>query len=485
MENIFINSLVLQSLIDELTPNYILENLYLIPELEYIDTTKFNLIYQKKYDDINFSDMLIIIPILHKYNIKPYYGELIYELKKILKNNIGTNNIDKQCMYACFCDDILNDILYGCDDKKNSETFGILCYLMDIPTVLWINDFWSGVKVLQWGLDNEYGGEINYDMLYDNEFCNAKLINLLENTSLWNKIKPSVFEMSMKYNKLEILELIDINNNICNIDNNNYYYNNNNNNDKYRNVEYQSTYGIGGHNAALNGHFDLLKYVIENGYKNVYKICSGAAKGGHLEIFEWAIEKNYFFNLKLIFEEAMPYGHFEIIKSLCNFFSTINIRPNTIVGNIAAKKGYFDILKYMYETRMITPTCTDFSGAAEGGHMNILEYLLSINCPIDSYACAMAASSGHFDILKWLRKNNCPWDDNVCAYAAENGHLDIIKWARKNNCFWSASTTYYAYTYFNYEILKYAIINGCPIYEGIFRSTRPEVIMLLKEIKKI
>jgi hypothetical protein len=49
-------------------------------------------------------------------------------------------------------------------------------------------------------------------------------------------------------------------------------------------------------------------------------------------------------------------------------------------------------------------------------------------------ACIIAARDGYFDVLKYLRKIDCRWDYRTCTNAARNGHLEILKWAYANGC---------------------------------------------------
>ena len=56
------------------------------------------------------------------------------------------------------------------------------------------------------------------------------------------------------------------------------------------------------------------------------------------------------------------------------------------------------------------------------------------------FSCTFAAMNGHLEILKWARTNQCPWNEDTCACAAKNGHLEILKWARANQCPWDEET---------------------------------------------
>ena len=58
--------------------------------------------------------------------------------------------------------------------------------------------------------------------------------------------------------------------------------------------------------------------------------------------------------------------------------------------------------------------------------------------------CAYAAEGGHLEVLQWARAQGCPWDWRTCAWAARNGHLEVLQWARAHGCRWDEATCAYA-----------------------------------------
>eukprot|EP00982_Pelagococcus_subviridis_P003634 27335-Pelagococcus_subviridis.AAC.2 len=50
--------------------------------------------------------------------------------------------------------------------------------------------------------------------------------------------------------------------------------------------------------------------------------------------------------------------------------------------------------------------------------------------------CATAANGGHLEVLQWARAYDCPWDETICADAAQSGHLEVLQWARANGAPW-------------------------------------------------
>jgi len=100
--------------------------------------------------------------------------------------------------------------------------------------------------------------------------------------------------------------------------------------------------------------------------------------------------------------------------------------------------------------------------AAEGGHLEVLRWARRNGCPWDERACTHAASGGHLEVLQWLHQHGCPWDSGTCAFAAHGGHLEVLRWARQNGCEWDKLTCMTAAKGGHLEALKWARENGCP-----------------------
>ena len=80
----------------------------------------------------------------------------------------------------------------------------------------------------------------------------------------------------------------------------------------------------------------------------------------------------------------------------------------------------------------------DCSGAALGGHIDVLKYLKSEGMPFDEETCASAIEVGDLEILKYLKSEGVTFDEDHCYFAAEAGDLDVLKWLRSEEvkCPW-------------------------------------------------
>jgi hypothetical protein len=83
---------------------------------------------------------------------------------------------------------------------------------------------------------------------------------------------------------------------------------------------------------------------------------------------------------------------------------------------------------------------SSFNIAVETGNMHIIKFIYDkclhdLSLPFwNSLTCNIAAKKGYFLILKWLRKKLCPWNINIVISAIENNHYDIVKWSIENGC---------------------------------------------------
>src|SRR4029079_513747 len=88
---------------------------------------------------------------------------------------------------------------------------------------------------------------------------------------------------------------------------------------------------------------------------------------------------------------------------------------------LAARYGQLELLKWGVEQagwKLEARLCT---AAAEGGHVEVLEWLRANGCPWDDYVCGHAAQAGQLGVLQWLRANDYPWDRFTFSSAAEAG----------------------------------------------------------------
>ncbi len=100
--------------------------------------------------------------------------------------------------------------------------------------------------------------------------------------------------------------------------------------------------------AAFKGHFEIVKYCVENDGFWEEETCENAAKGGFLKILVYLIKNGCPYDLNNICIIAAKKGHLNIlcycIENGCNW--------DIDICNIAIKKEHHEILKYCKEYKM-------------------------------------------------------------------------------------------------------------------------------------
>lgn len=155
--------------------------------------------------------------------------------------------------------------------------------------------------------------------------------------------------------------------------------------------------------AAAGGNIELAKYIYDSYLENINNI-----KNGYNPL-----------NTRATANAALN-GHFEMLKWL----RSINCPWTRVTCIYAADKGHLEILIWLKdqldssneEKYYLLPIV--IYRAAANGHLKILKWLKDIGATIDDFgndgswrnhASISAVSNGHFEIVEWLRENNLLW----------------------------------------------------------------------------
>ena len=148
--------------------------------------------------------------------------------------------------------------------------------------------------------------------------------------------------------------------------------------------------------AAETGAVDCLKFLLAEGVALDDHFSEGAARGGNLALFQWALSK------KTCFQWGSRTTYW------------------------AALLGHQDILTYALDQGCPFHDRT-FAAAASKGSIDILELLaFKVGLPTSPDAAEAAAANGHVDVLAWLRDHKCPFSDNVSRQAIYAGRADVL-----------------------------------------------------------
>ena len=209
--------------------------------------------------------------------------------------------------------------------------------------------------------------------------------------------------------------------------------------------------------AAEAGSLPLIQWA-HNGHdpKIINYIWGNVARGGHIEILQWARANGYSWDKHMSYLIAQS-GRLEVLK-----WAHANGCPLDVdICNIAAEGGHLEMLKWAHANSCHWDEWTSYV-AARSGHLEVLQWAHANGCPVDERVCDEAAYWGNLHMLKWALENGCPWRETVCKLAARNGDLAMLKWARENGCPWNVETCCCAAFSGHLEVLQWARENGCP-----------------------
>ena len=219
--------------------------------------------------------------------------------------------------------------------------------------------------------------------------------------------------------------------------------------------------------AALQGSVEILRWLLEEKGWSLNEYTGWlAGMGGSVEVLEFLVDKDYEFDESAC-AGAVEGGHLEALTFLRSLDPPCPWSADTCAW--AALRGRLEVLQWL---RAQDPPCPwdhmTCDHAAEGGHLDILKWARSQNqpCPWNEETCEGAAAGGQLGVLKWLRAQDppCPWNHMTCTSAAEGGHLNILKWARSQNppCPWDGKTCSWAAKGGRLEVLKFARAQNPP-----------------------
>ena len=121
--------------------------------------------------------------------------------------------------------------------------------------------------------------------------------------------------------------------------------------------------------------------------------------------------------------KAAEGGHLEILQwAIKNGCENLNILSS------AAYSGNLEILDWAYNR-----VCEI---AASLGHFYVLKFASEMGCKLNVNVCIKAAELGHLGILKWLTENGCKLSGEVCVNATRSGHLKVLKFVVERVCKW-------------------------------------------------
>ena len=155
-----------------------------------------------------------------------------------------------------------------------------------------------------------------------------------------------------------------------------------------------------------------------------------------------------------------------------------------------------ELLKWAREEKQCKWNEWTIDAAARHGNLEMVQYCVANECPINAMACSSAAKNAHLEILKYLREEaKAPWGWRIAYLAAKNGHLHILEYlverkydkyqnifmsgcsqerprrlfevlARNRQAPWDEEAVLFAHKNNQTECLQYLLDNNCPLPSG-------------------
>lgn len=175
--------------------------------------------------------------------------------------------------------------------------------------------------------------------------------------------------------------------------------------------------------AAKYGHFELLKWCVNKGCPWAPETTSKAAKNNHPHIIEWAILNGADWCEKTVLHAA-KYGHLELVEWCLD------------VG--------WRIYSHMY-----------------GQDNDLTSDEIMLMCPGLLHLTAAAAEGKHLDIIQYCLKRHIPWSRRTLTEAMYNHDIPMMQWCLDHGCRWTYNTLQHISDIPVY-ILQWCIDHGCP-----------------------
>jgi Ankyrin repeats (3 copies) len=150
--------------------------------------------------------------------------------------------------------------------------------------------------------------------------------------------------------------------------------------------------------AAQNNKLAEVKFLRSQGCPWSSQHLDAAASSGHFELVRWCYEHG------CPWSASMPW--------------------------YAAESGNVELMAWVLQlpgTDLRDSGHTAMSAAASQGHMDMCQYLYSLQWPWNKSSTRQAALGGHIDVLRWLIDNGCAWDlHELAAAAIQGGSIEVL-----------------------------------------------------------
>lgn len=191
---------------------------------------------------------------------------------------------------------------------------------------------------------------------------------------------------------------------------------------------------------AKTDAMELLEWFYKYHPKSLSGICHTAIRYGSIKVLKWGIEHDYNFPGLYVFDDDDYSPTIEMLEWLKNngdigpgHFGDYGENPDRLAEN-AASKGHLDVVKWLHNNNFgISDNVA--KNAIMNNHLDVLYWYKEKNFPMTQTAI-YAVQSGNIEILKWVLDNGAEMSAELCTEAAYSGYIDVLKWLRNNQCPW-------------------------------------------------
>ena len=207
--------------------------------------------------------------------------------------------------------------------------------------------------------------------------------------------------------------------------------------------------------AALAGRLEVLQWLRRQGCAWNERVCGAAAFGEHVHVLEWvrglaapcpwdcstfarAAANGSTAMLQWLLDHGCPHDDEESVvlaAAACSHLDTLRwlhdhgMRCTEEVFCYSAQHGYLQSLEWMHRNGVPHGGFRAFTRAAAGGHLDVMQFLLDIDCPRTTRTFHEAVRNGHLRIVQWLVANDFPRnEERAFATAVFRGHADVVEW---------------------------------------------------------
>lgn len=94
----------------------------------------------------------------------------------------------------------------------------------------------------------------------------------------------------------------------------------------------------------------------------------------------------------------------------------------------AIHHGSPEVIKFLCTDEKYPLTVDLFNDCVAAGHIRVVQWLMSVNCPKHPFVCETAALYNHFELLVILHQNIPNISTSCHQYAARNGNVEMMEW---------------------------------------------------------